>query len=145
MILDSQALFSDAQAITTTANSTNVIDNLGTSTVPGTPVTPISVFARVGVAFTGGTSLQVSIVSADDAALTTNVTTHFTTGVIPVASLTAGSLALGTRLPPQKLRKYVGLKYTVVGTMSTGTIIAGVVEDLQSVMLATDFAKGFTV
>jgi hypothetical protein len=145
MILDSQALFSDSQAITVTANSSNVIDNLATSTVPGTPGSPISVFAQVMQAFSGGTSLQISVVSADDAALTTNAVTHFTTAVIPVASLTAGLFALATRLPPQKMRKYLGLKYTVVGTMSAGTILAAVVDDLQTVRGAVDYSKGFTV
>jgi hypothetical protein len=145
MILDQQSMFSDSQAITTTAFSTNVIDSLSSAIVPGAPVTPISVFARVVAAFIGGTSMSIAVVSADDAALSQNLTYHFSTGVLPLASLTKGALALGTRLPPQKLRKYVGLQYSVVGTMSAGTIIAGIVEDLDSIMKTSDFAKGFTV
>lgn len=143
MILDSQLLLSDAQAITVSANSSNVIDSLGAAAVPGVPVTPIGIFARVMTAFAGGTSLGIAVVSADDAALTVNAVKHFDTGAIPVASLTAKSTPLAMRLPPQKMRKYVGLVYTVVGVMSAGAITAGIVEDIDSMLRTVDFNKGF--
>ncbi|MDR5743274.1 hypothetical protein QCE73_08915 [Caballeronia sp. LZ029] len=146
MILDQQSLFSDAQAITVSANSQNVIDHLLTTQLPyGAVNQPIGVLAQVNQPFAGGTSLQISLVSADDSALSSNVVTHLTTGVIPVASLTQGVQALAARVPQQKLRKYLGLKYTVVGTMTAGTITAGLVEDINSVMRTTDFTKGFSV
>ncbi|SEI96343.1 Bbp16 family capsid cement protein [Paraburkholderia diazotrophica] len=140
MILDQQTLLSDAQTVTITANSANVIDTLA----PGMVTNDISVFAQVMTAFAGGTSLGIAVVSADDAALTVNVTKHFDTGAIPVASLTAKALPIAMRLPPQKMRRYVGLVYTVVGTMSAGTITAGIVEDLNTVLRTSDYAKGFS-
>ncbi|MFM0261870.1 Bbp16 family capsid cement protein [Paraburkholderia sediminicola] len=144
MLLDSQALFSDAQAVTTTANSSNVVDAGPQVGLIG-QVGESFVFARIGTAFAGGTSLAVSLVTADDTALTTNLTTHFSTGPIVLASLTAKALIMGNRIPPQKLRRYMGLIYTVVGTMTAGTITAGVVENLNSIQLTTDFVKQFTV
>jgi hypothetical protein len=143
MLLDSQALFSDAQAVTVTANSSNVVDAGPQVGLIG-QVGLTNVFARIGTAFAGGTSLAIAVVTADDVALTTNVQTHFATGPIPVANLTARSLVLATKLSPQKLRRYMGLVYTVVGTMTAGTITAGIVEDFGS-QLTTDFAKQFTV
>ncbi|WP_227243990.1 Bbp16 family capsid cement protein [Paraburkholderia caribensis] len=144
MILDQQNLLSDAQAITTTTNSTNVIDSLSAATVPGVPVTPISIFARVTTTFAGGTSLGIAVVSADDASLSVNVVKHFDTGAIPVASLAAKAIPLAMRLPPQKMRKYLGLIYTVVGTMSAGAITAAVVEDLDGLTKTSEYVKGFT-
>lgn len=145
MILDQQNLLSDAQAVPVTANSTNVIDSLSAATVPGVPVTPISIFARVMTSFAGGTSLGIAVVSADDVALSVNVVKHFDTGAIPVASLAAKAIPLATRLPPQKMRKYLGLIYTVVGAMSAGTITAGVVEDLDGLTRTSEYVKGFSV
>ncbi|KQR90203.1 hypothetical protein ASG35_03050 [Burkholderia sp. Leaf177] len=146
MVIDQQNLFSDSQLITTSANSTNVIDNLGNQVLPTAMVAqPIGVFARVLQAFAGGTSLQIAVVSADDAALTTNVVTHFQTTAIATVALAAGSLALGVHVPPQKLRKYLGLKYTVVGTMTSGSILAGLAEDIDTVMKPTDFGSGYAV
>jgi hypothetical protein len=150
MIMDQQSLFSDAQAVTVTANSTNVIDTLpsgGPNTKSGIgDGQDVSLFAQVGsAAFAGGTSLAIALVSADDAALTTNVITHYTTGAIALASLTAKARLIGLDLPYGKYRRYVGLQYTVVGTMTAGAITAGLVEDLQTLNGTVDYAKGFTV
>lgn len=145
MILDQQSLFSDAQAITVSANSSNVIESMGASVVPGAPVTSIGCFGQVNQAFAGGTSLQIQVVSADDAALTTNVVVHVQTQPLAPAALSQGALPLATRLPPQKIRRYLGLRYVVVGTMTAGAITAGLVEDLNSVLRSTDFNKGFSV
>jgi len=149
MIMDQQSLFSDAQAITASANSTNVIDTLpgGQNTKSGVgDGQNISLFAQVGTAFATLTSLNVQLVSADDAALSTNAITHFDSGAIPVASLTAKARIVGLDLPYGKYRRYVGLKYVVTGTnASAGTITAGLVEDLQTLNGTVDYAKGYTV
>ncbi|WP_175982556.1 Bbp16 family capsid cement protein [Caballeronia zhejiangensis] len=149
MILDQQSLFSDAQAVTVTANSSNVIDTLpsgGPNTKSGIgDGEDITLFAQVGTAFAGGTSLQVQLVSADDAALTTNAQVHYDTGAIALASLTAKSRQIGVDVPFGKFRRYVGLKYTVVGTMTAGTMTAGLVKDMQTLNGTVDYAKGFTV
>ena len=95
--LDSQEEFSDAQAITTTAISTNVMD-LASLRKGGTAVAgDISANVRqdygnglrdnwlavtVNTALTGGTSLAVTLETADDAGLTTNATVLATSGVV---------------------------------------------------------------
>lgn len=149
MIMDQQNLFSDAQAVTVTANSSNVIDTLpsgGPNTKSGLgDGQDISLFAQVGAAaFAGGTSLAIALVSADDAALTVNPIVHFTTPVIALAALTAKARLVGLDLPYGKYRRYLGLQYTVVGTMTAGAITAGLVEDLQTINGTVDYAKGFT-
>jgi len=148
MILDQQSLFSDAQAITASANSSNVIDTLpgGQNTKSGIgDGQDISLFAQVGTAFATLTSLNVQLVSADDSTLTTNAIVHYDSGAIPVASLVAKARVVGLDLPYGKYRRYVGLKYVVTGTnASAGTITAGLVEDLQTLNGTVDYAKGFT-
>jgi len=151
MILDTQSLFSDSQAITVTANSTNVIDTLpsgGPNTKSGIgDGQDISLFVQVGLnAFTGGTSLQIQLVSADDSALSTNAQVHYDTGAIAQASLSAKTRLIAVALPHGKYRRYLGLKYTVVGgPMTAGTVLAALIEDIQTLNGTTDYAKGFTV
>jgi hypothetical protein len=148
MILDQQNMFSDAQAITASANSSNVIDTLpgGQNTKSGIgDGQDISLFAQVGTAFATLTSLTVQLVSADDSGLSTNAIVHYDSGAIPVASLTANTRIVGLDVPFGKYRRYVGLKYVVTGTnASAGTITAGLVEDLQTLNGTVDYAKGFT-
>lgn len=152
MIMDQQNLFSDAQAITATANSTNVIDTLpsgGPNTKSGLgDGQDISLFAQVGPnAFTaaGAGTLTVTLVSADSADLATNPIVHFTTPALALAALAAHARIIGLDLPYGKYRRYVGLVYTVAtGPMTAGVITAGLVEDLQTLNGTVDYAKGFT-
>lgn len=148
MILDQQTLFSDAQAITASVNSSNVID-----TLPGGQNTKASIgdgqditlFAQVGQSFATLTSLNIQLVSADDAALSVNPIVHYDSGAVPVASLTAKARPVALDVPYGKYRRYVGLKYVVTGSAATaGTITAGLVEDLQTLNGTVDYAKGFT-
>jgi hypothetical protein len=150
MIMDQQSLFSDAQAITVTANSTNVIDTLpgGQNTKAGIgDGQDISLLIQVGQTFTAGGAgtLQSQLVSADDAALTTNVIVHYDTGALALAALTAKARIAQLDLPYGKYRRYVGIKYTVgTGPMTAGTVTAALVEDLQTLNGTVDYAKGFT-
>jgi hypothetical protein len=148
MILDQQSMFSDSQAITVTANSSNVIDTMpsgGPNVKAGIgDGQGATLFAQVVTAFAGGTSLQIQLVSADDAALSTNPIVHYDTGAIALAALVAKARLIAVDLPYGKYRRYLGLKYTVVGTMSAGTLLAALVEDLQTLNGTTDYAKGFT-
>ena len=151
MILDQQNLFSDAQAITATANSSNVIDTLpsgGPNTKSGLgDGQDISLFAQVNTTFTAGgaATLQIALVSADDAALTVNPIVHYQTPALALAALTAKARPVALDLPYGKYRRYVGLQYTVAtGPMTAGAITAGLVEDLQTLNGTVDYAKGFT-
>lgn len=83
--------------------------------------------AQVATAVTGGTSVEVQIISATDAALTGTVTVLGTTGAIPVASLVAGYRAV--LKVPEKIgsigQRYLGVRYVTVGAVAAGAWIAG--------------------
>jgi hypothetical protein len=50
---------------------------------------------------------------------------------------------LAVDVPQIKTRRYLGLLYTVVGTMRAGAITAGLVEDVQTIRGAVDYNKGY--
>ena len=138
MIFSAQQLFSDDQAITATAVSTNVID-LG---VPGTPygaVAPLNqdigkgnkvcFLAQVTEDFDNATSVQVTIETGATTALGTAVLSE----TILLADLVAGKQSVIQVLPTQLTERYLGVRYTVVGTApSTGTITAGITMGNQT-------------
>lgn len=142
MILDNTAIFSDAQAITATARSTNIIDLLAAGTPFGAPAAvgadvgknnEIAVDIRVVEDFNNLTSLQVSI-ETDDNTATSSPTTVAFGPVIPLATLKAGTqLTFPAELPEGVNERYVNLRYTVVGTApTTGKITAAVVAARQT-------------
>lgn len=136
---DKQTLFSDNQAITTTAVSTNFI-NLGTAaTPPGAPAAiardlgaaglPLDI--EVTTAFAGGTSIVVTV-EVDDNSSFSSAKTVASSPTYATASLVAGKkLGLPT-FPLGTDEQYVRLKYTVVGTMTAGKISAGVVTGIHN-------------
>jgi hypothetical protein len=143
MITDKFLRVSDAQALTTTAVSTDKVD-LSQARDIGEGEDLFAVFT-VGTAFAGGTSVNMAMVVADDAALTTNVTTIAMTGVVATAGLTAGA-QFTVRLNPligSLGRRYLGASYTVVGTYTAGTVTADIVHDIQDGKKF--YASGFTV
>ncbi len=140
MILDNTVIFSDAQAITADANSTNVV-NLGTagtayghSAAVGRDIgkgTPIPIFVHVVEAFNNLTSLKVTLAVDDNASLSS---------IKEVASRTylLAELTLGARLefpayiPVGANEQYLGLYYDVTGSApTTGKITAGIVAGRQ--------------
>jgi len=127
MILDKQALFSDSQAITASAASTNVIDSSTDKISFGTPV---EVLTQVDIAFATLSTLTIDLQTSVDEAFTSPVTLD-TTGAIPVASLVAGYRVKQKFLPKGNLgylRKY----YTVAGSNATaGKITSGICTGVQ--------------
>jgi hypothetical protein len=146
MILDSQLEFSDAQAVTATAISTNVYD-LFTEGVGGaasgfSPNTrldvgagePIWLIVSTAVTATDSGSdatLTVSLVTADNAALSTNAETVYTTSALAFAAFaTAGTRLVAVRLPAYNYRRYLGVNYTVAaGPLTAGAFDAFLVLD----------------
>jgi hypothetical protein len=138
MIFSAQQLFSDDQAITATAVSTNVID-LG---VPGTPygaVAPLNqdigkgnkvcFLAQVTEDFDNATSVQVTIETGATTALGTAVLSE----TILLADLKAGKQSVIQVLPTQLTERYLGVRYTVVGTApSTGKFTTGITMGNQT-------------
>jgi hypothetical protein len=124
-ILDRQILFSNEQAITASAASTDVID-LGANRDIGAGE-PLYVLVQVMQAFDALTSLTI--------ALQTSATENFVSPVqltartVALASLTAGATFSVGPVPGGTLR-YVRLYYTVTGSSPTvGKITAGIGVD----------------
>jgi hypothetical protein len=136
MIIDNQSLFSDSQAITATAGSTNVLD----TGLAGTPVghtvalekdigksrdLPIAV--TVTEAFNNLTSLEVQVQVDGDVAFGSAQTIASRTYLL--ADLTLGArLAFPARVPEGANERYLRLRYVVTGTAPTlGKVFAGIV------------------
>lgn len=136
MILDKQNMFSDAQSLAGTGNilSTNVLDLgvPGTLAKDGTTVRSDlgrgdepKFFAQITTDVSGGTSVQAQLVQADDAAMSTNLEVLQQTDAVAVASLKAGYQFRIGRVPAGVSRRYLALRYVVVGTISSGAVSAG--------------------
>jgi hypothetical protein len=146
VILDTQLEFSDAQAVTATAISTNVYDlfteGLGATTTGVTPNTRLDIGAgepvwlivstAVTATDTGSdATLVVSLETADNAALSTNAEVVFTTAALAFAAFaTAGTRLVAVRLPAYLYRRYLGVRYTVAnGPLTAGAFDAFIVLD----------------
>lgn len=150
-MLDLQTLLSNAQAVTTgTQLSTNAYDLWnGNSAVPTVPLARYApqaggaplvdpgrgglseLLVQVVTAFAGGTSLQVKLVQADDAALGTNLVVLQESVAIVEASLVAG-YQFRLALPAGFTQRFLGLQYVTVGTHTAGNVTAGLVIDKQT-------------
>ncbi len=128
MILDNELIFSDKQAITATAASTNVLD-LGSVDAGNSDNLFVSVSVDEG--FTNLTSLGIKLQSASNAAFTTPVDSSLSSTVL-LADLTAGTEAVKAKLPFD-LERYVRMYYTVTGTApDAGEVTASIVTNLQT-------------
>ena len=158
MYVDTQTEFSDAQAVTSTAISSNVMDLFTVDSAGGTAAanTRIDIGAGTGdlylvvqtqtaVTDTGSdATLTLTLESADDAGLTTNAIVHYSTGTLAFATYaSAGTIVAAVRLPAGLYRRYLGLRYTVAsGPFLTGKFDAFLTPTLQ---LARIYKSGFTV
>lgn len=131
MLLDSQLLFSEAQAVTAAANSTNYIDlTVARDIAVGWP---LKVFVAVTVAMTDGSSNSTLSVSAYY-----DTTTTFTPDasqlllIVPAVSA-AGALFEATLDPHlSTLYRYMTINFTPNnGDLSTGSFTVGIVLDAQ--------------
>lgn len=87
----------------------------------------------IGAAVTGGTSVEIQAIVADDAALSSNVTVVGSSGAIPVASLTAGA-RFAVEVNPRigsKSQRYLGARFVNVGANAAGTAMSFFGLDLQ--------------
>lgn len=150
MILDKTEEFSDSQAVTATAISTNVID-----TNPANKNTPIDlgdgepdlwcVIQCDQAATSGGGSATVvfSLESDSTADLATSATVHWTSAAIGQASLTVGKEVARFKLPSGDYERYLGVRYTVAsGPLTAGKFSAFIVKDSQGRKV---YKSGFTV
>ena len=155
MIQDANAIFSGSisaagvvsgQTVTgtdTTVLSTNTYD-LGVARDVGKGES-LNIAIEVITAASGGTSVQFQLIEADDAALTSNVKIINETGAIPVASLTINkqfNMPVG-RVDPNAAKRYLGIRYALVGAVAAGAYFAALTKDAQDP--GTYYASGFSV
>ena len=120
-IMDAEALFSNEQAITATATSTNIFDQGNAQGDGSKRVVKI----EVTEAFATLTSLTIAL-RHDTAAGMGTAVVALQTPAIALADLTLGA---SFEIPiPKELNRYLDLNYTVAGTAATaGEILAGIV------------------
>lgn len=151
-IMDRMNTFSDAQVVTTTAISTDVLDTNTTNSVNaikdlgiGDGNQGVTLNVIVPTAFAGGTSLQINLESSAAAGLT-SPTVHWSSPVIPVAQLTQGAILARVPLPAGNYLRFMGLRYTVVGTMSGGgSLDAFLTMSSGEIGTPRPYASGFAV
>ena len=138
MILDLENMFSDDQALTVTAVSTNLIDLTATGTPPYAqaqtrdigPGEPIDILIQLTVA-SGGTSPTLR------ADLEKDTTAAFSSATVVATSATLTGGVVGDRLsinwiPDLTGEQFIRLNYVLAGTSPTYTVTAGVVAGRQT-------------
>jgi hypothetical protein len=141
MITDAFLRLSDAQALTTTAVSTNTID-LGVARDMGAGE-ELYVYFTVPTALAGGTSVTFQVITSAAAALT-SPTIVGSTNAIVTASLVAG-YKTAVRINPSIFangQRYLGAQYTIVGTYTSGNVTCDIAADIADFKT---YASGFSV
>lgn len=114
MLLDNTLVFSEAQAVTASAASTNIVDQKAAGDAYGA----LWVVAKVVDAdFATLTSLTVGV-QTDSASNFSSAVTLASSGAIAAAALTEGEFICCFRLPAD-CKRYIRLYYTVGGSNAT--------------------------
>lgn len=160
MYVDKQTEFSDAQAVTSTAISSNVLDIFSVKAGAAasgdyTPNTRLDIgigedvwiVVQTQTAATDSGSdatLTVTLESADDVGLSTNAQVHLSSGALTFATFSvAGTQLLVARLPSGLYRRYIGVRYTVAsGPLTAGNFDAFLTNGMQANRI---YKSGFTV
>jgi hypothetical protein len=155
MYVDAQNLFSDAQAVTSTAVSTNVIDligntaylNNGGSTFPnltknlGVGEDLYLVIQTQTTCTDSGSDATVTFsLESDDNTGLSSATVHYTTGALAFAAYaTAGTTVVATKLPSGSYQRYLGVRYTVAsGPLTAGAFDAFLTTDISAYTAYSD-------
>lgn len=128
---DRETQFSDNQTVASgTVVGTDVYDTGLPAGANLNQNRELQILAMVETAFAGGTSINAQFVESDNADLSSpDVLAE--SGAVAVANLTANAQLLATAVP-RTSKRYVGVRYVVVGTMSAGGMSAGIVRDIQT-------------
>lgn len=143
MYIDKQAEFSDAQAVTATAISTNVIDlYAGASGVnntlrdigTGEDVYLVVITETAATDVSSDATLAVSLESDSAVGLDSSATVHFTTGALAFAAFSpAGTVLAAIKLPAGAYERYLGVRYTVAsGPLTAGKFDAFLTTDVNA-------------
>jgi len=143
MYLDAQLLFSDAQAVTATAASTNSID-LGAVRDIGTGEN-LYLVVTVDVAMTDASS-DSTLAVAIEGDSTTTFTPDGTHTVFTIPAVSAAGAVFYARLDPGAAPlqyRYIQLKYTPAnGNLTTGSFTAFLTHNIQKYV---SYADGITI
>ena len=122
MYLDKQNMFSDKQAVSSTAPAADAVD-LGAGDAG--PAEGLSLFVGVDGASGTGT-LVVELQTASACAAGGALTSPVTVAAYPVSNeaLKAGGTIVAARLP-QGMKRYAGVNYAVTGTLTGAKLTAG--------------------
>lgn len=126
MIIDRQNLFSDGQAITATADSTNIID-LGAARMGEGGSMQLNLQVEEAFTAAGAATLTITMLTDDNEAFS-SAQTIYNSGAIGKATLVKGYRIPGLTSLPAGVERYVKLVYTVAtGPMTAGKINAALV------------------
>jgi hypothetical protein len=138
MIFSLQQLFSDDQAITASADSTNVIDLGAPGTAHGAKAAfhqdigkgaKVPLLVQVTADFDNLTNLEIILSTGATTALGTAIASQ----TILLADLVAGKQINLDYLPNGIIERYLGIEYVVTGSApSAGTIMAGITMGNQT-------------
>jgi hypothetical protein len=144
MILDDRTEFCDATAVNTGGAGNYTLGDqidLGASQrrdLGGDQALYCVVSVATGLVGTSG-NITFQVVSADDAALTTNPTVHVqsaafsTTAGSATTTLAPGTVLMSVQLPRDFYRRYVGIRQvTAVAATSAGAIDAFLTQDVAA-------------
>lgn len=152
MYIDKQAEFSDAQAVTATAISTNVMDLISNASGKN-PLRDVGTGQDVYLVITtqaaatddlSDATLTVTLESDSTANLATSPTTHFSTGALAFAAFSpVGTVLAAVKLPAGSYERYLGVRYTVgAGPLTAGAFDAFLTTDVQAWRA---YARNYTV
>lgn len=141
MLVDALLLFSDAQAVTSAAGSTNTID-LGAARDMGSGE-PLYVVVTCDVAMTdSGSDSTLAVALEGDS--TDSFTPDSTVTLFTFSALSAAGTTKIALVPPGLMNyRYARLKYTPAsGDLTTGSFTAFITKDVQNY---TSYADGITI
>lgn len=149
MIVDALLQLSEAQAVTSTAVSTNTIDLLQNRDVgAGNDLYAIFTVDTAATA-AGAATVNFQVISSASASLT-SPTVLAQTDAIPKTDLTAGRKPIAVRISPQVLnslpigQRYLGVQYTVgTGPLTAGAFTCYITD--SDVSVNKNYPSGFTV
>jgi len=142
MYIDAQALFSDAQALTASAASTNLIDfgadrNIGI----GEPMCAVIVLDVAADGTTGDETYSVGLEVDDNSSFSS--ATSIGTATI-TRSDAAGSRYVIAVPPSLSAERYMRLYYTLGGTTPTATVTSFLIP-MNMLQNYVSYADGFTI